>query len=83
MLFIPVGQLVGWFLEHASDGIFGYTVNILASLAGIVLFTLLCFKFQPPAIWFVVAGAVAVCLLLETPETAMDRAGDISSFALC
>jgi hypothetical protein len=48
LLFIPVGQLVGWFLEHARDGIFAYTVNILASLAGIVLFTLLCFRYQPP-----------------------------------
>jgi spermidine synthase len=68
LLFIPVGQLVGWFLEHASDGIFGYTVNILASLAGIVLFTLLCFEFQPPSIWFLVAGGVAGCLLWKLPK---------------
>ena len=68
LLFIPVGQLVGWFLEHASDGIFGYTVNILASLAGIVLFTLLCFEFQPPSIWFLAAGAVAGCLLWKLPK---------------
>jgi SAM-dependent methyltransferase len=68
LLFIPVGQLVGWFLEHASDGIFGYTVNILASLAGIVLFTLLCFEFQPPSIWFVVAAGVAGCLLWKVPK---------------
>src|SRR5258708_40162737 len=25
LLFIPVGQLVGCFLEHAADGIYGYT----------------------------------------------------------
>jgi SAM-dependent methyltransferase len=68
LLFIPVGQLVGWLLEHASDGIFGYTVNILASLAGIVLFTLLCFEFQPPSIWFAVAGALAGCLLWKLPK---------------
>jgi spermidine synthase len=68
LLFIPIGQLVGWFLEHASDGIFGYTVNILASLAGIVLFTLLCFRFEPPAIWFLVAGGVAGCLLWKLPK---------------
>src|ERR1700691_265346 len=67
LLFIPIGQLVGWFLEHASDGIFGYTVNILASLAGIVLFTLLCFEFQPPSIWFVVAGVVAGYLFWKLP----------------
>src|SRR5258708_38854380 len=65
LLFIPVGQLVGWFLEHAVDGIFRYTVNVVASLAGIVLFTLLCFGFLPPAVWFAVAGGVACCLLLK------------------
>ena len=81
LLFIPVGQLVGWFLEHASDGIFGYTVNILASLAGIVLFTLLCFEFQPPSIWFLAAGACGRMLALEIAEIAMGRAGDILSFA--
>jgi SAM-dependent methyltransferase len=80
LLFIPVGQLVGWFLEHASDGIFGYTVNILASLAGIVLFTLLCFEFQPPAIWFVVAGGVAVCLLWKLPKL---RWTALATFLFC
>jgi hypothetical protein len=33
LLFIPVSQLVGWFLEHAKGGILGYTVNIVAGLA--------------------------------------------------
>lgn len=80
LLFIPVGQLVGWFLEHASDGIFGYTVNILASLAGIVLFTLLCFEFQPPSIWFLVAGAAAGCLLWKLPKL---RWAALATFFLC
>ncbi len=80
LLFIPVGQLVGWFLEHASDGIFGYTVNILASLAGIVLFTLLCFRFQPPAIWFAVAGVVAGCLFWKLPKL---RWTALATFFLC
>lgn len=66
-VFIPVGQLVGWLLENASDGIFGYTVNVLASLAGIVLFTLLCFKFEPPAVWFSMAGVVAVYFFWKLP----------------
>jgi hypothetical protein len=80
LVFIPVGQLVGWFLEHASDGIFGYTVNILASLAGIVLFTLLCFEFQPPAIWFLVGGGVAGCLLWKIPKL---RWTALATFLFC
>jgi spermidine synthase len=59
-VFIPVGQLVGWYLENAPNGIFGYTVNIVGSLAGIGLYTLLCFLFQPPPIWFLVAGAMLI-----------------------
>src|SRR5207237_9303117 len=37
--FIPVGQLVGLYLESAPRGIMVYTVNVLASLAGIALYT--------------------------------------------
>jgi len=30
-LFIPLGQLVGWYLQNASKGILAYSVNVLAS----------------------------------------------------
>lgn len=61
--FVPVGQLVGWYLENAPNGIRGYTVNIVASLVGIGLYTLLCFLFQPPAMWFLLAGVLLVWFL--------------------
>lgn len=56
--FIPFGQLVGWYLENAPKGIQGYTINIIGSLLGILLYTLLCFYYQPPAVWFGVAGVL-------------------------
>ncbi len=62
-LFIPLGQLVGWYLENAERGIRGYSVNILGSLVGIGLFTLLSFLDQPPAWWLVAAGAMLVALV--------------------
>jgi spermidine synthase len=52
----------------------------LASLAGIVLFTLLCFEFQPPSIWFVVAGGVAVGLLWKLPKL---RWTALATFFIC
>lgn len=58
--FIPFGQLVGWYLEHAPNGVAAYSVNVLASLAGIAGFTLLCFLYQPPWVWFLVAGIFSV-----------------------
>lgn len=54
--FIPFGQLVGSYLENAPNGVAGYTVNVLASIAGIAGFTFLCFLHQPPWVWFIVAG---------------------------
>src|SRR5690348_10804394 len=42
-LFVPFGQLVGWYLEKAPRGIKGYTINIVASLAGILAYTGLAF----------------------------------------
>ena len=59
LAFIPIGQMVGWYLENAPKGIRAYTVNIVGSLLGILAYTLLCFYFQPPAIWFLFAGALA------------------------
>jgi spermidine synthase len=66
--FIPVGQLVGWYLENASRGIPAYTVNIAGSLAGILLYTGICFLDLPPAVWLAVAGGLLALYLRKTPR---------------
>ena len=66
--FIPFGQLVGWYLENAPKGVTAYSVNVLASLAGIAAFTLLCFLHQPPWVWFLVAGALSVVVFWRIPQ---------------
>ncbi len=65
--FIPFGQLVGWYLENAPNGVAAYSVNILASLAGIAAFTLLCFLYQPPWVWFMVAGIFSLLVFWRHP----------------
>jgi len=65
---VPLGQLVGWYLENSGNGILAYTLNILASLLGILLYTLLCFFYQPPVMWFLVAGLAMVFLLWKLPR---------------
>ncbi len=65
--FIPFGQLVGWYLENAPNGVAAYSVNVLASLAGIAAFTLLCFLYQPPWVWFLVAGAFSLWVFWSSP----------------
>src|SRR6266568_3134037 len=78
--FIPLGQVVGWYLENASNGILAYSVNVLASLAGILIYTLLCFLYQPPLTWFVVAGLLLVCVLWSWPRLRWSAGG---AFIIC
>ena len=68
LTFVPIGQMVGSYLEGKGRGIRGYTVNILASLAGIVLFTLLGFLSQPPWVWLAGAGIALVALVWRQPR---------------
>src|ERR1700739_2747367 len=67
--FIPFGHLVGWYLEHASRGVTAYSVNVLASLAGIAGFTLLSFLHQPPWVWFLVAGVFSLLTFWHSPAS--------------
>jgi SAM-dependent methyltransferase len=64
-VFIPFGQLVGWYFEKADRLVFGYTVNVLGSLVGILLYTFLCFLGMPPAIWFLLAGGMLTLMLWQ------------------
>lgn len=80
MAFIPLGQIVGSYLERAPRGILAYSVNVLGSLGGILLFTLLCQYWQPPVVWFAVAGLL---LILLVGKVASLRWASIVAFGLC
>lgn len=80
LIFVAIGQLVGWHLEEAGNGISAYSVNIIGSLVGIGLYTLLCFLYQPPVIWFSLAGVMLILLLWRIPRL---RWASIVVFALC
>ncbi|HTC34177.1 MAG TPA: hypothetical protein VK724_12440 [Bryobacteraceae bacterium] len=58
LIFIPIGQITARMLERSADGIKGYSINILGSLLGVLLYTGLCMFYQPPSIWFLVAGVL-------------------------
>ena len=79
LVFVPIGQLVGWYLENATNGITAYTVNVLGSLAGIVLYTGLCFLSQPPAILVPARGRNAGLAVLETALAALDVGRRVSA----
>jgi hypothetical protein len=67
-VFVPIGQMVGWYLENAPSGGAAYTWNVLASIAGIVLYTGLCFAYQPPWVWLLTAGLLLMILLWRQPR---------------
>jgi spermidine synthase len=67
LIFIPLGQMVGWYLENGGRGTWSYSVNVLASLGGICLYTLLCFASQPPWVWFTAVGVLMTALLWRAP----------------
>ena len=66
--FVPMGQLVGWYLENSSNGTLAYSVNVFAAICGIVFYTSLCFLYQPPATLFVVGGILLIVLVWRIPR---------------
>jgi SAM-dependent methyltransferase len=66
--FIPFGQLVGWLLENAGAGLRAYSVNVIAGLAGIALFTALCFADTAPIVWVAVFASLMVAGLWRLPR---------------
>jgi SAM-dependent methyltransferase len=62
-LFVPFGRLLGRLLGESSSPLRAYTINILGSLAGILLFTLLSFVSSPPPVWFGLFFAFAAILI--------------------
>jgi hypothetical protein len=74
-VFVPIGQVVGAMLETAPRGARGYTVNVAGSLVGILLYTLICFFYQPPAIWFLVGAVLFVAVFLRQRKAVLVFAG--------
>lgn len=65
LIFIPIGQITGRCLESAPNGAWAYSLNLLAGLAGILFYTLLCFYSQPPSVWLAASGILLTILLWE------------------
>ena len=78
--FIPFGQLVGWYLESAPNGVTAYSVNVFFSLVGIAAYTLMCFLYQPPWVWLLIAGGLSLVLFRPCPRVCISLG---ITFGLC
>ena len=66
--FIPLGQFVGWYLENSKKGVVAYSVNLIASIIGIWLFTGLSFISSPPIVWFSLLGILLLVYFWSLPK---------------
>lgn len=67
-LFTTLAQRMGREMA-ALPPLRSYTINLLGSLAGVVIFGLMSWAELPPTAWFAIAFAAAVPLLLTTEST--------------
>src|ERR1051326_5162355 len=65
-MFVGLGQVMGRAFDAYPNRVFGYTLNIGGSLAGIVAFSALAFLKEPPVVWFLICcGCIAYLLYQE------------------
>jgi len=58
LMFVPLGQILGRMLAEHPRPIRGYSINVLASILGIVSFAVLSFVYVPPWAWFLIVAAI-------------------------
>jgi spermidine synthase len=66
LAFVPFGQIIGRYLDAASNTVRAYSLNVAASLLGIWAFTVLALFSTPPWTWFLIG--LLLCLGLVGPE---------------
>jgi hypothetical protein len=57
LTFVPIGQLCGLLMER-RDKLTAYGLNLLGSLAGVLLMFLMSAFWTPPVLWFLIAFAI-------------------------
>ena len=62
--FVPLGQLLGKLLGEYDNLFFAYSLNLIASLAGIWIFNVLSFQSAPPWVWFVFPLIILTMILV-------------------
>lgn len=73
-IFVGFGQKMGKLFEQLSP-LRGYSVNVLGSLLGTLLFSLLCFLSLSPAYWMVCAALLFFAVGLRAPASGLALVG--------
>ena len=67
LAFVPVGQLCGRLMERRPQ-LSAYGLNLLGSIAGVLLMFLVSFLWTPPAVWFGLSFMALLFFLVRTPK---------------
>ena len=63
-MFVPLGRILGRWMNAHPNPIWAYSVNILGSVIGTWAFVLLSYFYQPPFVWLLVTGGLAIIFVL-------------------
>jgi spermidine synthase len=66
LAFIPIGQLCGCLMQRRAK-LTAYGLNLLGSLAGVLLMFLVSAYWMPPAVWFLIAFAFVIAFHVRKP----------------
>lgn len=81
-IFLPLGRLLGRWLDDHPRTIWAYSVNVGGSLAGTWLFVLMSALYLPPVVWFLTAGLLFFCFLDRTAHNYRSNLGFIIAVVL-
>jgi hypothetical protein len=70
LAFLPIGQLCGALMERRNK-LSGYGLNLLGSLAGVLLMFVVSAFWTPPTIWFLIAFVCVLCFYARRQSTLM------------
>lgn len=68
MMFVGLGQVLGRSFDAYTNRIWGYTLNISGSLAGIICFSVLSMLQTPAWVWFLIVAIGVAYLLRQMSE---------------
>lgn len=68
LIFLPVGQVCGRLMQRRTN-LRAYGLNLLGSVAGVLLMLLVSALWTPPAVWFALCCLGILLFTLRTPRT--------------